>query len=257
MYIPFGEEIPDRYAIDNPLISHSLSDLWGVDEGLELYGELGKFCYALAVQNGGLSGTQDFDSDKSVAGRIGFDPTPWLHLSVSGMRTGDLDVQGDSLSAMWFGNGFFRSLGSPNTTKFHANLVEGDVEVRLPHGHLKAFGGYIHYGDNDPAGEQSARRLLLLRRGHSRPHRTNSTAVSASARSSPTRAFPSWATADFDNYCSVRSRRSIWRLSLGLGYRLSPNLVLKAEYSFEQGKELSGASANHEDLFALEAAFKF
>src|SRR5437868_414156 len=36
MYIPFGEEYLARYAIDNPLISHSLSDVWGVDQGLEL-----------------------------------------------------------------------------------------------------------------------------------------------------------------------------------------------------------------------------
>jgi hypothetical protein len=35
-YIPFGEEYLDRFAIDNPLISHSVSDLWGEDNGVEL-----------------------------------------------------------------------------------------------------------------------------------------------------------------------------------------------------------------------------
>src|ERR1041385_8655610 len=35
--IPFGEEYIYRDAIDNPLISHSLTDFWGVDEGVELY----------------------------------------------------------------------------------------------------------------------------------------------------------------------------------------------------------------------------
>ena len=53
-YIPFGEEYLMRYAINNPLISHSVSDLWGVDPGVELYGTLGKFHYVLAVQNGGI-----------------------------------------------------------------------------------------------------------------------------------------------------------------------------------------------------------
>ena len=50
---------------------------------------------------------------------------------------------------------------------------------------------------------------------------------------------------------------SLWRLSLGLGYRWSQNLVTKIEYSFERGKELGGDKRSSEDLFALQAAFKF
>src|SRR2546422_109393 len=145
MDIPFGEEYLTRDAIDNPLISHSLSDLWGVDAGIELYGKLGKFNYVVAVQNGGPSGGRDFDSDKSVAGRVTFDPSRWLHLSVSGMRTGELRLPDDYWSELWFGCGWFLPFGSTNVTKFHADLVEGDVQIRLPHGQLKAFGGYVRY----------------------------------------------------------------------------------------------------------------
>jgi hypothetical protein len=36
MNIPFGEEYLTRYAIDNPLILDSVSDLWGFDPGLEI-----------------------------------------------------------------------------------------------------------------------------------------------------------------------------------------------------------------------------
>ncbi len=43
MDIPFGEEYLTRDVIDNPLISHSLSDLWGIDEGIEFYGKAGRF----------------------------------------------------------------------------------------------------------------------------------------------------------------------------------------------------------------------
>src|SRR5262249_8445580 len=53
--IPFGEEYLTRDAIDNVLISHSLADFWGVDEGVEAYGALSKFSYVVAVQNGGAS----------------------------------------------------------------------------------------------------------------------------------------------------------------------------------------------------------
>jgi hypothetical protein len=154
-YIPFGEEYQSRFAIDNPLVSRSLTDLWGEDEGIEFYGSLGRVRYVVAVQNGGPSTSQDFTNDKAVVGRVGYDPNDWLHLSVSGMRTGDLDVQNDMISELWFGGGWSRSLGSPNTARFHANLVEGDVQVHFPGVQFKSAGGYINYGDNDPAGSNN------------------------------------------------------------------------------------------------------
>jgi len=62
---------------------------------------------------------------------------------------------------------------------------------------------------------------------------------------------------DMNEYLYGGLTTQIWRLSLGLGYRFSPNLVFKGEYTFERGKEASGDVRNHEDLFAVEAAFKF
>jgi hypothetical protein len=46
-------------------------------------------------------------------------------------------------------------------------------------------------------------------------------------------------------------------LSLGLGYRFNRHLLVKAEYTFEQGKEVGGGRRNHMNLFAGEAAFAF
>ena len=40
-YTPFGEEYSVRGPMRNPLISHSLSDVWGIDGGVEAYGQLG------------------------------------------------------------------------------------------------------------------------------------------------------------------------------------------------------------------------
>ena len=69
---------------------------------------------------------------------------------------------------------------------------------------------------------------------------------------------PIGANGQMENYIfSGVLTEDIWRLSLGLGYRWSQNLLVKAEYSFERGKEVGGEKRNHEDLFALEAAFKF
>jgi hypothetical protein len=257
MNVPFGEEYLTRNAIDNPLISHSLSDLWGFDPGVEIYGALDKFSYVLAVQNGsGANGVQDFSGDKSVAGRIGFDPNRHWHFSVSGMRTGNLAVPQDSVSALWFGSGFFRSLGSPATTRFHANLVEGDATARWSSGHVSASGGYARYGDNDPAADNGRDIFYYSVEGvQNLPKK-----FYAAARFSQIRAdkgFPIVGYGNFADYFFGDLSKELWRLSLGLGYRFSDSLVIKAEYSFERGRELSGESRNQEDFFGTEADFKF
>ena len=255
--IPFGEEYLSRYVIDDPLISHSLSDLWGTDPGVELYGTLGRFCYVLAVQNGsGANGVQDFDGDKSVTARLGYDPARWLHLSVSGMRTGNLNVQQDSLSALWFGNGFFRSLGSPSTTTFHADLVEGDIKLRWPGGSVNAFGGYARYGDNDPAADND--RDIYYYSVEGVQHLTRK--MYAAARFSQImadRGFPIVGYGNFGDYFFDGLTTELWRLSLGMGYRFNNQILLKAEYSFERGRESDGGARDREDFLGTEIAFKF
>jgi hypothetical protein len=255
--IPFGEEYLTRDAIDNPLISHSLSDLWGVDEGLELYGAVGKFQYVFAVQNGGQPTLHDYNVDKSLVGRLSCDPTKWLHLSASAMRTGALDAERDFLSELWFGNGFVRSLGSPgSTTTFQANLAEGDAQIRWLHGHLNAAGGLLKYDDNDSAANN--RREIYYYYVEGVQYLTPK--FYAAARWSHLLAengFPLVGHGDFTDYLFYELTENLWRLSLGAGYRFSPNLLLKAEYTFEEGQELGGEKREKENLVAAEVAFKF
>jgi len=256
-YIPFGEEYLQRNAINNPLISHSLSDLWGLDQGLELYGAFGKFQYVLAVQNGGVQTLTDFNSDKSVAARVSYDPANWLHLSVSAMRTGDLDNQGDVLSAMWFGNGYFRSL-SPNATTFQDEVVEGDVRFRWSNGHLQAAGGYVHADDNDKLATHRQRDVYYY---YVEGVQNLTKRFYGAARWSQIlahRGFPVVGNGDFGKYLfdDAQLTTGIWRLGLGVGYRLSQHLLLKTEYTFEQGNTLSD-KRKHENLFAAEVAFRF
>jgi hypothetical protein len=257
MNIPFGEEYLTRYAISNPLISHSLSDLWGFDQGVELYGGVGKFSYAVAAQNGsGVNGVEDFTGDKSVAGRIGYDPAGWLHVSLSGMRTGDVSSQQDKITALWFGSGFFRSLGSPMTTSFHASLVEGDVNVRWRTGHLNAFGGFARYGDNDPLTD-NARNVFYYSVEGVQQLPSNFYLAARFSEILSAGGLPIAGNGDFGNYFFTDLTTRLWRLSVGLGYRFSDHLILKTEYSFEQGRELNGDSRDHEDLFGTEAVFQF
>ncbi len=254
-YTPFGEEYLHRFAIDNPLISRSLSDIWGTDPGLELYGKYGWVQYILAVQNGGGATSQALQGDKSVTGRISVDPNPWLHLSVSGMRTGNLSVS-NGVSALWFAGGFFRPLGPPPTSTFHANLVEGDVQARFPWLQLKTAGGYINYDDNDPAAGNHRDVYYYYVEGEHDFTRQ----FYGAARFSQIFAhngFPIVGGGPMGEYLFGNLTTYYWRLSLGLGYRFSSNLMIKGEYSFNQGQEADGSARTHENVFALEAAFKF
>lgn len=256
MNIPFGEEYLTRYAIDNPLISHSLSDLWGFDSGVELYGSAGKFSYVAAVQDGGGNNVPQFSGDKSVAGRLSYDPARWLHFSASGMRTGDRNPHGDFVSALWFGSGFFRSLGSPATTSFHANLVEGDAAVQWSSGHLKGFGGYARYGDNDPAADNGRNIFYYSVEGVQQISQKFYGAARFSEIIAPD-GFPIVGNGDFNTYFFNNLSTRLWRLSLGLGYRFSDRLIVKTEYSLERGEETSGNSRDHEDFIGAESAFAF
>jgi hypothetical protein len=256
-YIPFGEEYQKRFAIDNPLISHSVSDLWGSDDGVELYGRMNRWQYAVAVQSGGGMAYQDATGDKSVAARIGYDPAKWLHLSASAMRTGSLDVNGDMTSAMWFGNGWFRSIGGPGTTRFHANLAEADIQLRFPWLRVNAAGGYAEYNDNDPAANNYRNLHYFYVEGvHDFTPRFY-TAARFSQVIAPG-GYPILGDGQPAQYFfGTDLTKEYWRLSVGLGYRFNSRLVVKGEYSLDQGVEADGTSRGHENLFALEAAFAF
>lgn len=253
-YTPFGEEYQQRYAINNPLISHSLSDIWGVDEGVEVFGTLKKFSYALAVQNGGIEMLNDATGDKSVAGRIGFDPIRDLHLSASAMRTGDVTSQ-EYLSALWFGNGFFQPLPGASATRFHANLFEGDAEYKWQTGHVRAAGGYANWADNDPI--QKHHRDIYYYYGEAM--QKLSKRFYAAARFSQILALHGYPLVGnrTDPLFAGDLTKDLWRLSLGMGWRYNQHFLLKAEYSFERGREQNGTARHHEDMFGAEAAFQF
>jgi len=254
MDIPFGEEYLTRDVIDNPLISRSLPDIWGVDEGIELYGSVNKLSYVLAVQNGGVPDTRDFNADKSITGRLSYNPNSHLHFSVSGMRTGDLNAQKDVLSALWFAGGFFRPIGAG--TVFHADLVEGDAQWRWSRGHVKAFGGYIRYDDNDPTANIRRDVYYYSVEGVQDLTRKFYAAARFGQIFAP-RGFPIVGEGDMHTYLFGPLSDEMWRLSLGLGYRFSPNFIVKTEYTFERGTSPNGPDRNHEDFFATEAVFGF
>ena len=257
MFVPFGEEYMNRYAMENPLITHSVSDIWGMDSGLELYGSFGKFSYAVAVQNGsGANGVQDFDGDKSVAGRISYDPNAHWHFSLSGMRTGDLSAQNDSISAVWFGGGWFHSIGSATTSTFHAELAEADITARWKSGQVTAFGGYAHYDDNDPVMGNERNMFYYSLEARQNITRKFYVAGRFSQILTDNKGYPIVGLGNMGEYFSTLTKQ-LWRGSFGVGYQFSSNLAVKAEYAIEHGTEAGGAPREDENFIGTEAVFKF
>jgi hypothetical protein len=256
--LPFGEEYQVRGVVDNPLISHSLADIWGIDEGVEIYGALGAWSYAVAVQNGGHKTLHDYNADKSVTARLSVNPARWLSLSASAMRTGELNAINDSMSEVWFGNGFFRSIGSAaTTTNFAAELFELDASARWRTGHLKVAAGWARYED-DARGADNSRRMNY---GAIEAMQEFGGGFHAAARYSAIRAprgYPLVGLGDFGTFLfrSPHTTR-LERTSLGFGYRLGPPIVLKLEYSWERGRMTNGALRDHENLLSTEIGMKF
>lgn len=253
--IPFGEEYQNRYALENPLISHSLTDIWGIDPGVEFYGALGKFSYVVAVQNGGVNGVRDFNADKSVTARIGCTANKNWRFSVSAMRTGALDAANDYASQLWFAEGWFRAIG-PAATTFHAELVQGDVTRSWSSGHVSLSGGLAHYGDNNPTGNYT--RDILFYSLEAQQNLAKKFFIAG--RFGQIIADQGYPLPGFGNrgefFGGNNPATMLWRASIGVGYRISEHLLLKTEYSIERGTG-TGAARDNEDFFGTEAAFKF
>jgi len=62
---------------------------------------------------------------------------------------------------------------------------------------------------------------------------------------------------DFGKYFFGPLTKDLWRLSLGLGYRWSENLVAKVEYTIERGELLNGTNRDEHDFVGAEIGFQF
>ncbi len=258
--IPFGEEYQVRNVMDNPLISHSLADIWGIDEGLQIYGKAGRVRYNLAVQNGGHKTLRDYDSDKAWTARLSLDATPRLTFSASAMRTGDLAVGGDALSEIWFANAFFRAVGSTATTRtFGAELAELDAAYRWPTGHLKANVGWVRFDDDSTAADYSRNLSYYSIEGVQRLSEKVFASARYSAIDTP-RGYPLAGLGNAGKYFYnpfAPLTKDLQRLSLGLGYRFGPPLVWKVEYSREDGHLVNGAKRNDTDMLSSILGIRF
>jgi hypothetical protein len=256
--IPFGDEYLLRDPIDNPLISHSLADFWGVDEGIEVFGKLQSVEYILAIQNGGHPSLEDGHSDKAITAKLATSIGSGTRASISAMRTGDLDPEKDGTSEIWFANNFIVPLGEQTELKdFNGTFIQADLSHAWQSGNLAVSAGQ---------GEQETRLVtatdtrestfasVLLKQDINQDWYV----AARYSRIESDEGWPVVGQGDFgDLFMGQHPTKEIWRASFGLGYHVASGLLLKAEYSMEEGDYLDGAAIDNRNLFSFQAAFAF
>jgi hypothetical protein len=125
--IPVGEGYL-RYSKgyrDNPFISNPIGAPWWWDEGVKLYGHdaNSRFGYVASVSNGDTDFNVDRNHDPQGTLKLYTDPWPWLHLSVSGLLSGELGHNDEPRpGALWLGETWAMAIGAFNDLP---NYIDG------------------------------------------------------------------------------------------------------------------------------------
>jgi hypothetical protein len=136
--IPFGENYLrfGRGRASDPFIALSASPPWFWDEGVKLWGKSsnGRFGYVASVTDGEGGINLENNSSKQVTLKLSFDPSEWLHLSASALRTGTLGSDDSpAYASLWLGEAFPRAFGAGSSALSFDHgvaLADGPDELR-------------------------------------------------------------------------------------------------------------------------------
>ncbi len=218
--IPFGEESRSRRALDNPLVSRSLADPHGYDQGAGYVLRGGLADLEAAVQDGGPGGAP------ALAARAGLAPFWWLRISLSGYRSGWIE-EGRS-SPLRFEGERIRAAGGED---YRLDLVQADGRIQWESGQLGAALGRLRMG-----GEPGADAIRY-----------------GSVEASHTIFWGLYAAARYSRIEEGADARD--RLSLGAGVRWHSDLVFKVEYTREELPADEGGRS--ESLASVQVAARF
>ncbi|MGH9887129.1 MAG: hypothetical protein ACREBE_16505, partial [bacterium] len=115
--IPFGENYLrfGKGRPNDPFVALTASPPWFWDEGVKLWGKSanGHFGYVASVTDGEGGLNLEHNDSKQVTLKLSWDPSEWLHLSASGLRSGTLGSDDSSaFSAVWLGEAIPAAFGS-------------------------------------------------------------------------------------------------------------------------------------------------
>jgi hypothetical protein len=144
--IPVGENYL-RFAqgfYKNPFISNTVGGPWWWDEGIRIYGNdrEHRFGYVASVSNGETPFNDDPNQERQFSLKLYTNPTRWLHLSVSALRSGNMGSSvANASGALWLGESWARAYGSNTNVP---NVVNRAV---VPDGPSELTGSTLVAGD--------------------------------------------------------------------------------------------------------------
>jgi hypothetical protein len=160
--IPFGENYLrfGRGYYTDPFIALSAPPPWFWDEGVKLWGKFleGKLSYAFSVTDGESAMNYIPNGSSQTSLKLAADPWEWLHLSVSGLKSGAVGSNSSpAFAAVWLGELFPRAFGAgssaqsfshgvpvaPGPNKLHdISIIGGDAIFKFPETRLwLSYGG--------------------------------------------------------------------------------------------------------------------
>jgi hypothetical protein len=247
MDIPFVEEYLWQFPFENPMVLRTTAWPWDEDEGVEAFGKAGQLSYVAAVMSGS-SGTYAGADDSpylSLVGRVGFDPTDWLHLGASAMENGNHASSAEAFNFVHI----TPVAGSPSkTVDFQA--YETDATVKIAHLiKLSGDGGLVSIDDVNPYS-----RTLYYYYGQAQVNLTDEFYVCG--RYSAIGTFDSTEGykfgGDYDGAFGLAptpggianfDTDSLSRVGVALGYKLNDSTILKVEVDDDTLQMISSTPA--------------
>jgi hypothetical protein len=267
--VPFGEEYlrQSEARPENPLLDSSVASPYGWDEGLLLFGPLlgVGVDYYLSLTNGDFGFNQNSTGDLEVAGKLDVHPAPWLLGSVSALRIGRLgnDVQPGVAALEWSGHNPRAFGGASSVPNFQSGLqVPDDPTNRL--GRLQAWEADLVFQDpllgrfrlaaggvdirsaDDASYNRKLRYVIAEGLLEARIFSGDLDALYFAVRASAIGTGSSekgYLLGDYAGGSALGyNSRSLGQVSLGLGYRLSPRIVLKGEVTGSEYRLVRGVT---------------
>ena len=126
--LPVGEAYlrRSRGEDDNPFVTHSVAGAWWWNNGVRFYGGSpdGDVGYVGSVTNAVTAFTDNNNQGQQFSLKLFANPTPWLHLSVSGLRSGQMGSSaGPASGSLWLGETWAMPVGNGTTLPTFTNGV--------------------------------------------------------------------------------------------------------------------------------------
>jgi len=251
-YIPFGDEYVWTRAPDNPQLSNSASDAYGLTQGVQLYGSCDTVGWIAALSNGAENLAPGAHLAAAYNLKFWFDPSESVHLSASVMSNGAtpataLDFGGSNLQPV--GTDATSSAGVSPSTEIRAQLYELDARLRFgqPASLLLAFG----QGQVDDALDSFDRSLTWFT---VEPRYDFSGSVYADLRLSEIGTYDDAEGYRFDGKIIAEGNttfgydtKRFQRVSLGVGWRINPHALLKFEVGHDEFWLISSSPTANDD----------